>query len=88
MFTQAVLGTKEGITGGITDIIGSKITDAILRTSDSTFFKGIDECQLYELFGATVGCADRPTTSDIRDQLQDILGTTFNYQQKIITNVE
>ena len=54
MFTQAVLGAKEGITEGITDIVDSNITDVILRTSDDTDFKGIDEYQLYKLFEATV----------------------------------
>ena len=30
MFTQAVLGAKEGVTKGITDLVGSDITYAVL----------------------------------------------------------
>ena len=43
MSTQAVLGAKEGITESITNIVGRDITDIILRISDDTDFKGIDE---------------------------------------------
>ena len=58
MFTQAILGAKEGVIECMTDLVGSDITNAVLRTSDGTDFKGIDEYQLYEIFEATVGGAD------------------------------
>ena len=59
IFTQAVLGVKGGVTEGITNLVGSNITDAVLQTSDGTDFKGIDEYQLYELFEAIDGEANQ-----------------------------
>ena len=72
----------------ITDLVGSEITKLILQTSGATNFKGIDDYQTFELMDATVGSVNRPTTLDIRDQLQDILSTTFNFHEKVVANVE
>ena len=58
MFTHAVIGEKEGIIEGITNIVSSNITNLILLTYDDTNFQGIDNYQLFELIEATVGGAD------------------------------
>ena len=52
------MGAKEGITNGITALVGSDITDAILRSADGTDFKGINEYALADLFEATLEGAD------------------------------
>ena len=85
MFSQAMIVAKEGITKGMTNIVGSDIADAILKTTGGTNLKGINKYQLYKL---TIVGAYRPETSDISDQLQGIPGTMFNSQQKVVTNVE
>ena len=40
---------KKGIMEGIINLVDSKITNAILRTSDGTDFKSIDDYQLFKL---------------------------------------
>ena len=64
---------------GITNIVVSNITNATIQTSDGTDCKGIDEYQLHECINDTIVGADQPVTSDIHNQLQDIIGTTSNF---------
>ena len=42
LLTQAIIGAKEGITEGITALVGLDITDAVLRSDYGTNFKGIN----------------------------------------------
>ena len=58
LLTQAIMGAKEGITDGITALVGSDITDVILRSADGTDFKGIDKYALADLFDAALEGAD------------------------------
>ena len=87
-FTQAIMGAKEGATEAITAIVGSAITDNVLRSADGTDFKGIDDYSLAELITAAISGADRPKTTDVLDQLLEVLSFAFNFQRKCITNVE
>ena len=48
---QATTGTKEGVADGITQLVGSAITDQILKNVDGTP-KTVDEYSLWELFQA------------------------------------
>ena len=88
LLTQAIMGAKEGITDGITALVGSDITDAILRSADGTDFKGIDEYALAELFEAALEGADRPGASEILDQLVDAITVQFDFRKKCSANVE
>ena len=88
MYTQVLIGANEGIMEGITNLVGSKITNAVLQTSYGTNFKGINDYQLFKHIDPIVGGTNRPATSDIRDQLHGILSTTLNFQQRIVANVE
>ena len=73
---------------GITDIFGSNLTDAILQTFNVTNFIIINKYQFFELIDATIIGSNRPSTYTIHDQRQDILGATFNFQQKVVANRE
>ena len=85
---QAVIGAKEGTTEAITDKVGSDITDAVLRTADGTDYRSIDDYELHELVTAAIQGADRPNTSDVLEQLAAILAFGFDFQKKVITNIE
>ena len=71
---------------GITNIFGSNLTNAILQTSNATNFMCINEYQFFELIDATIVGSNRPSTSTIHNQCQDILSTAFNFQQKVVAN--
>ena len=88
LLTQAIMGAKEGITDGITALVGSDITDAILRSADGTDFKGVDEYSLAELFEAALEGADRPGASEILDQLVESITLQFDFRKKCSANVE
>jgi hypothetical protein len=49
VINQSVIGVKEGVTEGITLKVGSDITDAILRTSDGSDHKSVDEYTLFKV---------------------------------------
>jgi hypothetical protein len=73
---------------GITALVGSNITDAILRSADGTDFKGIDKYALADLFKVALEGADRPGASEILDQLVDSITFQFDFRKKCTANVE
>ena len=88
LLTQAIMGAKEGITEAITALVGSDITDAILRSADGTDFKGVDEYTLAELFEAALEGADRPGATEVLDQLVEAITFPFDFRKKCSANVE
>ena len=80
-FTQAIMGAKEGATEAITDLVGSDITDTVLRAADGTDYKSIDEYSLAELITAAISGADRPATTDVLDQLLEVLRFVFDFKK-------
>ena len=46
----AAIGVKEGTAEGITKIVGMDITNLILRTTDNSKFKSVDQYQIHQLF--------------------------------------
>ena len=61
------MGAKEGATKAITELIGSDITDTVLRAADETDYKGINKYSLVELVASSISRADRPATTDVLD---------------------
>ena len=49
VINQAVIGTKEGTADPITKLVGSDITDAILRTPNGSHHKGVDNLRLFDI---------------------------------------
>ena len=47
VFRLAAIGIKEGIAEGITKIAGREITNTILRTTDNSDFKSVDQYQIH-----------------------------------------
>ena len=77
MFLLALIGAKEGMAAGVTTIVGSAITDPVLRTADSTTLKHVDKFHLYELMKAVIEGANRPATGDVRNKYGSIVATIF-----------
>jgi len=75
------MGSKEGITEGITALVGSDITDAVLRLADGTNFKSIDEYSLAKLFAAALEGANRPESTKILDQLVEAITFPFDSER-------
>ena len=47
----SVIGVKEGITEGITKIVGRDITNPILRTTENSDFKSVDQFKIHHRGG-------------------------------------
>ena len=88
MFLLSLIGAKEGVAAGVATIVGSAITDPVLRTADSTTLKHVDKFHLYELMKAVIEGADRPATGDVRIKYGQIVATTFDFRTKMVTCVE
>ena len=84
---QAVIGAKEGATDAIVKKVGTAITDNVLRTSDGTDVKGVDDYELHQLINAIIQGATRPALADIRLQLAAIVNFPFDWRQTASTNL-
>ena len=62
----AAIGVKEAIAAEITVIAGAQITNPILRTTDGSDFRTVDEYVLHQLLSAVTGGAEQPYSKMIR----------------------
>lgn len=84
---QATIGTKEGAAEAIASIVGSAITDNVLKHADGTP-KGVDEYFLAELFTAVSAAAKRPTEKDMLGIKLATLQYTFDWRKTFQQNME
>ncbi len=61
VINQSVIGAKEGVVEAVSKLVGSNITDAILRTADGSNHKSIDDFMLYNVMKVAINGADRMT---------------------------
>ena len=88
VFRLAAIRVKYGIAEGITKIVGRDITNPILRTTDNNDFKSVYQYQIHQLFTAITEGADRPESSNIRQQFVNIAGKCFDWRETVVTNVK
>jgi hypothetical protein len=82
VINQSVIGTKEGVVEAVLKLVGTDITDAILRTTDGSNHKSIDNFMLYEVMKVAIDGADRPTTNNVLEQLLEVINHTFDFQRR------
>ena len=80
VFRLAEIRVKEGIAEGITKIIRRDITNLILRTTDNSDFKSVDQYQIHQLFTSITEGAEQPELSNIQRQFVNIAGTIFDWR--------
>ncbi len=83
MINQSVIGAKEGIVKAVTKLVSSDITNAVLRTADGSNHKSIDNYPLFAVMAAATDGVDRPSTTDVLEQLLEIINHTFDFQKKV-----
>ncbi len=88
VINQLVIGAKEGIVEALTKLVGSDITDAILQTADSSDHKSIDDFTLFDVIKVAINGADRPSTSDVLEQVLEVINHTFDFCKKVSLNME
>ena len=61
VINQLVIGAKEGVVEAVSKLVGSNITNAILRTADGNNHKSIDNFTLYDVMKVAIDGADLPS---------------------------
>jgi hypothetical protein len=85
IINQSVIGAKEGIVKAVLKLVGSDITDAILRTADGSNHKSINDFTLYDVMKVAIDGANQPSTLE---QLLKAINHTFNFCKKVSINME
>ena len=58
IINQSIIGTKEGVIQAITKLVGSNVTNVILRTINVSNHKSIDEFTLYKVMKSAINGTD------------------------------
>jgi hypothetical protein len=69
-------------------LVGSNITDSILRTANGSNHKSIDEFILYKVMKMAIDCTDQPSMSDVLEQLIEVINHTIDFCMKVCINIE
>jgi hypothetical protein len=88
VINQLVVGAKEGVVKAITKLVGSNVTDAILRTADGSNHKSIDDFTLFEVMKFAIDGTDQPSTNNVLEQLLKVINHIFDFHKKISVNME
>jgi hypothetical protein len=88
VINQSVIGAKEGVIEAVSKLVGSNITDAILRIADGSNHKSIDDFTLYNVMKVAIDGVDRLSTNDVLEQLLKVINHTFNFCKKVSVNME
>ncbi len=83
-----VIAAKEGVVEAITKLVGSDITNAILRAANGSDHKSIDEFMLYKVMKVAINGANQPSTNDVLEQLIKVINHNFNFCKKFSVNME
>ncbi len=88
MINQLVVGTKEGVVEAVTKLVGSDITDAVLQTADGSNRKSTNDYTLFAVMAAAINGTNQPSTTNVLEQLLEIINHTFDFQKKVSVNME
>ena len=79
---QAMIGAKEGVVKAIMALVGTNITNSVLRTSDGNL-KSVDDYTVNKVMQAAFENADPPPMTDVLEQLIKVLHYSFDFRKKI-----
>jgi hypothetical protein len=88
VINKLVIRPKEGVVKAVTKLVGSNITDAVLRTADGSNHKSIDDYMLFAVMAAAIDGTDQPSTTDVLEQLLEVINHTFDFRKKVSVNME
>jgi hypothetical protein len=88
VINQLVIGAKEGVVEAVTKLVGSDITNTVLQKANGSNHKSINDYKLFAVMAATIDGADQPSTTNMLEQLLEVINHTFNFQKKVNVNME
>ncbi len=83
-----VIGAKVGVVEAITKLVGSNVTNAILRTADGSDHNSINDFTLFEVMKSAINGADQSSTNNVLEQLLEVINHRFDFRKKISINME
>ena len=69
----------------ITKLVGSDITNAILRTANGSDHKSANNFTIFDIMQVAIDRADCLSTNDVLEHLLEVINYTFNFRKKIST---
>jgi hypothetical protein len=88
VINQLVIGAKECVVEAVMKLVGSNITNAVLQTDDGSNHKSIDNYTLFAVMAAAIDGANQPSTTNVLEQLLEVINHTFDFQKKVSVNME
>jgi hypothetical protein len=62
-------------------LVGSNITNAVLQTATGSNHKSINDYTLFAVMVAAIDGANQPSTTDVLEQLLEVINHTFGFQK-------
>jgi hypothetical protein len=87
VINQSVMRAKEGVVEALTKLVGSNITNAILRTADGSDHKNIDDFTPFNMMKEAINGANRPSTNDVLEQVLKVINHTLHFCKKVSVNM-
>jgi hypothetical protein len=88
VINQLVISAKEGVVKAMTKLVGSDITDSVLQTANGSNHKSINNYTLFVVMAAAIDGANQPSTTDVLEQLLEVINHTFDFQKKVSVDME
>jgi hypothetical protein len=88
VINQLVIGAKEGVVEAVMKLVGSNITNAVLRIADGSNHKSIEDYTLFAVMAAAINGTNQPSTTNVLEQLLEVINHTFDFRKKVSTNME
>ncbi len=88
VINQLVISAKEGVVKAITKLVGSNVTNAILRMANGSDHKSINDFTLFEVMKSAINGANQPSMNNVLEQLLEIINHSFNFRKKISIKME
>jgi hypothetical protein len=85
---QSVIGAEECVVKAITKLVGSNVTNAILRMANGSNHNSINEFTLYDVMKSAIHGADQSSTNNVVEQLLKFINHNFNFCKKVGINME
>ena len=87
MYTQTVVGTKEGMVLALRKIVGAHIIDKIAKTPDGSDNVSIDTYTLHDIIKCAIDHATRPEIDDVLALVGGFYDTAFDFRNTINQNM-
>ncbi len=88
VINQLVIGAKKGLVKAITKLVGSVVTDAILRMANGSNHKSTAKFTLYKVMNLAIDGTNQPSMNNVLEQLLEVINHNFDFRKKVSIKME